>query len=230
MTWDVLDETLPVAGALYGPQRSRMALFGLGGGGLLIVSPGVPRGGADGLWDGLARWGTPRFLLAPNHFHNAGIAAWKQRFPDARVCAHEAAIPRLRKQVPGVAFEGLEGLAAALPAGVRLLSPPQAKQGETWVSAETPSGRLWFVVDGIVNEERLPGGLTGLFLRAVGFRTELMTNPFFKRLFLRDRAAYKAWVRAELERDRPTIFLPAHGAVLRGPDVWERLAAVTDAG
>ena len=56
-----------------------------------------------------------------------------------------------------------------------------------------------------------------------------MTNPFFKRLFLADKAAYKAWVHAELDRDRPALFVPAHGAALRGPSVCADLRAATDA-
>jgi phage tail protein X len=225
--WEMYDDTAPFAGALYGPQRVRMAVVGLGGGGLLVVSPGVPV--SEALWEQLAKMGTVRFLLAPNHFHNAGLAAWKQRFPGATVVAHPRALARLRKKVPGVALEDLSALAAALPEGVRVFSPPMAKQGETWVSVRTKDGVGWFVTDGIMNNERLPGGAVGLLMRLLGFRTELMTNPFFKRLFLTDKAAYKAWVNAELARDEPVLFVPSHGAPLRGADVASRLRAVTNA-
>jgi len=226
-TWEIFDEALPFAGAVYGPQRVRMAVIGLGDGGLLVVSPGLPV--SDEGWAALARLGTPRFLLAPNHFHNAGLAGWKARFPGATIVAHPRAQARLRRKVPGVAIEDLEPLAAALPAGVRIFSPPSAKQGETWVAAQTGAGVAWFVTDGLVNESRLPRGVLGLLMRVLGFRTGLITNPFFKRMFLADRAAYKAWVAAELERDAPTLFVPAHGAVLRGPEVAAQLRAATDA-
>lgn len=226
-TWEIYDDPRPFAGAVYGPQRVRMAAIGLGDGGLLVVSPGVPM--SEARWEQLARWGKPRFLLASNHFHNAGIAAWKARFPDAIVVAHPRAHARLRKKVPGVAIEDLAPLEAALPEGVRVFGPPMAKQGETWVSVKTSEGVAWFVTDAMLNEERLPRGPLGLVLRMLGFRTELMTNPFFKRFFLKDKAAYKAWVNAELDRDRPVLFVPAHGAPLRGADVCARLRAVTDA-
>jgi glyoxylase-like metal-dependent hydrolase (beta-lactamase superfamily II) len=226
-TWEVYDEDRPFLGGVYSKQRVRMAVIGLGNGGLLVVSPGAPT--SDARFEQLAKWGTPRFLLAPNHFHNGGIATWKARFPQATVVAHERALPRLRKKVPGVELQDLSALQAALPEGVRLFSPPMAKQGETWVSVKTTEGTAWLVTDGILNETRLPGGPLGLLLRVFGFRTELLTNPFFKRFFLTDKAAYKVWVREELERDRPTLFVPSHGAVLRGPDVADRLRAVTDA-
>jgi hypothetical protein len=226
-TWEIYDETLPFAGAVYGARRVRMALFGLGGGALLVVSPGTPL--REPLVEQLSRWGTPRFLLAPNHFHNEGIAAWKARFPDVTVVAHPRAHARLRKKVPGVAIQDLAVLEAALPEGMRVFGPPMAKQGETWVSVKTKNGAAWFVTDAILNEERLPRGPLGLLLRVLGFRPELTTNPFFKRFFLKDKAAYKAWVGAELDRDRPVLFVPSHGAPLRGPDLCDRLRAVTDA-
>jgi len=225
-TWEIYDAEVPFAGAVYGPQRARMAVIGLGGGALLVVSPADTL--SDAQWDQLARWGTPRFILAPNRYHTVGITAWKERFPAAAVVAHPRAHARLRKKVPGVAIDDLAPLEAALPQGVRIFSPPMAKQGETWVSVKTRDGAAWFVTDGIVNQERLPGGPVGLFLRLVGFRTRLMVNPFFKRLFLSDKAAFKAWASAEIEKDTPALFVPSHGAPLRGLDLRARLEAAID--
>jgi glyoxylase-like metal-dependent hydrolase (beta-lactamase superfamily II) len=226
-TWEIYDEATPFLGARYGSQRVRMAVIGLGGGSLLVVSPGAPL--SEPLLAELAKRGTPRFLLAPNHFHTLGIAPWKARFPDARVVAHPRAHARLRKKLPEIAIEDLAPLEAALPEGMRVFGPPMAKQGETWVSVKTKEGASWFVTDAILNEVRLPRGPMGLFMRLLGFRAELMTNPFFKRMFLEDKAAYKAWVRAELDRDPPALFVPSHGAPLRGLDVPDRLRAATEA-
>ena len=224
-TWDVYDEALPFAGAIYSKQRVRMAIFGLGGRSLLVVSPGAPMT-EDG-WAEVDRLGKPHFLLAPNAFHNGGIRTWKARYPDVTVVAHPRALKRLRKQVPGVTFEDLAPLEAALPEGMRVFGPPMAKQGETWVSAKTKDGVAWFVTDAILNESRLPPAPLGLLAWLIGFRVGLMTNPLFKRFFLKDKAAYKAWVAGELDRDRPTLFVPSHGDLLRGADVIERLRAVT---
>lgn len=224
-SWEIYDDSVPFAGAIYGKQRVRMAAIGIGSGGLLVVSPGAGMG--DALWQQVASLGTPRFLLAPNAYHNGGIATWKQRYPEVRVVAHSKAIPRLRKQVPGVEFEELSALSSVLPSGVRLLCPPQAKQGETGVSVKMKDGVGWFLVDNIMNEERIPGGGVGFVMKVVGFKAGLITNPFFKHLFLKDTRAYKEWVSAELDRDRPTLFVPSHGTPIRGADVTERLRAVT---
>ncbi len=225
-SWEIYDQSLPFAGAQYGIHSVRMAVVGLGGGDLLVVSPGVPC--SEARWEQLLRWGKPRFLLAPNCFHHWGIRAWKARFPDAIVVAHPRAQRSLRRKLPGIAIEDLSLLEAALPAGVRLFSPPMARQGETWVSIALPEGTAWFVTDGILNLPHLPRGLLALLFWLLGYRTGLMTNPLFKRIFLRDKAAYKAWVGAELDRDRPALFVPSHGTVLRGDEVSERLRRVTD--
>ncbi len=225
--WEVYAAAIPFAGCIYGRQRVRMAVVGLGDGDLLVISPGVPRD--ERAWEQLAAWGKPRFLLAPNHFHHMGIPAWVQRFPDVTVVAAARALPRLHKQLPGHRLADLSALQAVLPDHVRVFGPPMAKQGETWVAVTTSAGVAWFVTDALVNEARLPKGALGLLMRLVGFRTGLMTNPFFKRFFLANRAAYKAWMKAELERDQPTLFVPSHGQVVRGANVCELLQHATDA-
>ncbi|NUO49109.1 MAG: hypothetical protein HOV80_09660 [Polyangiaceae bacterium] len=219
--WEIFDEDARFAGMKYGPQRVRMVVVGLGPGELLVVSPGMPQG--DGFRALLSRWGTPTFLLAPNHFHNSGLAFWKKEFPDAKVVAHARAQKRLRRKVSDVPIDDLSLLEAALPEGVRIFSPPMAKQGETFVSVRTREGRAWFVTDAMVNETKLPGGPLGLFMKILGFREKLMTNPFFKRLFLKDLAGYKAWISAEIANEEPCLFVPSHGAPLRGPDVTQQL-------
>ncbi|MEQ1564302.1 MAG: hypothetical protein ABMA64_01605 [Myxococcota bacterium] len=220
--WEQWDDR-PLLGSTYGPTRVRTFVFGLRDGGLCAVSPG---GRDEQRFAELEAHGPVRFLLAPNHFHNLGLASWKARFPDARVVAHPLALPRLRKRVPELGFEDLTALEAALPEGVRLFSPP-ATQGETWVSAKTADGSTWFVTDGILNETELPRGVMGWGMWAMGFRTGLLTNPMFKRLFVR-KAEYQEWVRQQLALDPPTRFVPCHGAVLTGPDVAAALREVTD--
>lgn len=225
--WEVFDDERHLLGTTYGSQRVRMLTLGLRGGGLLVVSPGA--GIEERRMIELERRGRPRFLLAPNHFHNEGLSAWRARYPDARLCAHPRAHARLRKKVLGASFEGLDALSEALPEGARVFGPPMAKQGEVLVSTPTKEGTAWFVTDALLNEARLPGGPLGLLLRLLGFRPGLLTNPFFKRMFLESKAAYKEWMRAELSRDPPQVFIPSHGEVLRGPDAAAKLLAATDA-
>lgn len=224
--WEIFDDERPLLGSGYGRDtRIRMVAVGLRDGGLCVVSPGAELEQAR--FAALERWGRPRFLLAPNHFHHLGIGAWKQRYPDAIVVAHARARRRLQKKVLGAEIEDIALLEAALAQGMRVFGPPMAKQGETWLSVRTKHGVAWFVTDAIMNEPRLPGGALGLLLHVLGFRTGLHTNPFFKRVFLDSKAAYKEWLLQELAREPPDIFIPSHGTVIRGTDVADRLRAVT---
>ncbi len=227
-TVEVFDPQIPFAGVVYGQQHARMAIIGIGDGGLLVVSPGFPL--SDECWKEIERLGEPRILLAPNHFHNAGIKPWSDKFPKAIVVAHPRAQPRLKKRMPGVQFQDPSALDGKLPASVRLLHPPSAKQGETWVAMKTKDGEAWFVTDAFINETRLPGGVMGLAFRLIGFRTKLMMNPLFKRLFLASKSELKSWVYEQLERDRPVLFVPSHGAPIRGPEVVSLLRRATEEG
>jgi hypothetical protein len=219
-TVELFDERLPLAGMRYGPQGTRMIVAGIGGGALLAVSPGRID---EAAFREIEALGTPRLLLAPNHFHNAGLALWKARYPEARLFAHPTAQPRLRRKVPGATFEDTGALAALLPSGFRLFASEQARQGEVTLSMPCAEGRAWFVTDAIVNEIALPGGLLRVLFLLMGFRTGLRVNPFFKLMALKDRGAWRELFLEELARDPPALFVPSHGAPLRGEDIAARL-------
>jgi hypothetical protein len=220
--WEIFDASAPLLGARYGKANVRMVALGLRGGGLVVASPGTRV--SDERFAELERHGEPRFLLAPNHFHNAGLALWKARYPRAQVVAHPTAHARLQKKLPELGpIGGLEALEAALHEGARVFGPPMAKQGETWLSVPTAEGRAWCVCDAVLNDPSI-----SFAFRLLGFRPVLMTNPLFKRLFLKSKADYKRWMLGELERERPTLFIPSHGTVLRGDSVSSELRRVTE--
>ena len=225
--FEIFDTAIPFIGARYGAIKARMVIVGLRDGGVVVVSPGAPL--TDAWVQQIAAYGPVRFLLAPNHFHNAGLAAGKARLHDTVVVAHPRAIPRLSRKVSGVHFEGLDVLERALPDGAHLLCPPMAKQGEVRLSLLTQAGRTWFVTDGIANERRLPGGPFGLFMKLQGWHTGVIVNPFFKRLFVTDKKAFVAWTREQLTREKPGFFVPAHGGVVSGDDVVVQITAALDA-
>ncbi len=220
-TWDIYDPDLPLAGIRYGDIKARMLVVGLGDGQLLAVSPGTID---DEAFAQVDKWGTVNWLLAPNHFHWWGLPVWAKRYPNARLVAHPNALPGLRKRCKALAVGDVADLAKALPKHVKLHHPPTATHGETWVQVQTSAGRALFATDGIINEKRLPGFPVRWVMKALGFRTGLMTNPAFKRFFLRDKAEYKAWVAALLQNEPPTHFIPSHGQAIQGADTAHRLA------
>ncbi|MEO1160378.1 MAG: hypothetical protein AAFW74_07950, partial [Pseudomonadota bacterium] len=80
----------------------RCSALVLTGGDVCLFSP-VQGLGAEAI-SSLAEIGPVTHLLAPNHYHNKGLAEYLSAFPDACLCAPEAAMPRLKK-VTGLAFD-----------------------------------------------------------------------------------------------------------------------------
>jgi hypothetical protein len=193
----------------------------LPGGGTVVVSP-LPA--EDGLGQ-LGRIGAPRFLLAPNHFHHLGVSAHLARFPQAIPVASRAAQPRLHRQT-GRTFEELAALEAALPAGAAVVEPAGTRNGEAWLVWPFEGGVAWVVGDGLFHLAEVPWTFAGLGVRALGVGPGLRVGATFRCVGLNDRRAYGRWVLDRLERDRPTMLVPAHGEVLRGTDLVERVAGV----
>lgn len=194
--------------------RVTMTLLDLGGGGLLVHSP---------TWVGddtprlLASAGTPRFLLAPNHFHHLSLGRFRQQWPEAQALAAPQALPRLsRRGHAGLLAVGAE----ALDLGpVRLHPAAGTRTGETWVSAN----ETLVVCDAFFN---LPGplrGAMGAVLKATRTGPGLRLGRTFRWLALDEPKTYRAWAEAKLEELRPTRVVFSHGDPIEGGDVVERL-------
>ena len=122
-----------------------MFVVALRDGGTLIYSPTWL--GDDGTFARVEAVGTPRVLLAPNHFHHLSLARFRARYPevDCRKC-EIGEFPRLEAK----GHRGLrdvievEGL---LPSGSRVLCPgggfAPAKPGCPWGSTSAARARFW---------------------------------------------------------------------------------------
>jgi hypothetical protein len=75
----------------------RAVAWRLGDGGLAIYSP--LRGLGDDAHRELEGLGAPKVLLAPNHFHNLGLAEHVARYPNATIFGAATALPRLGRRV-----------------------------------------------------------------------------------------------------------------------------------
>jgi hypothetical protein len=158
----------------------------------------------------------PVALLAPNHYHNLGLAHWK-------LPAHASALARVRlaRQTP-VAVTGLEALEARLPPNVSLLLPAGTRNGEVWLRVAGPDGVTWIVGDAFFNIGSA-WTLWSSFLRATLGAPGLAVGQTFLWVGLADRPAYGQWVLEQLLTDRPVRIVPCHGAVAEGPDLASTL-------
>lgn len=193
-------------------------------GGLLLHSPTRLGEARFAAVDSL---GPVELLLAPNAFHNAGLAAYRARYPDALAVSTRAAMPRL-------ATKGHRGLVAAdapevtsrLPVGARLLEPAGLSKGETFVFLPGPAGNTLIVCDAFFHVTHPVTGLFGLVSRAFRVVPGLQLGRTFALLAVKDRGAYRAWLEAELPGLGVQRVLFSHGSALQAADATGLLLAV----
>lgn len=151
-------------------------------------------------------------LLAPNHYHNKGLASHVEAFPHAALYCSTAAAPRLTK-ITGLNFNPLERLKGALADGQILLEPDGLKTGEVWVQITSPAECALVVTDAFSSELQPPGETCDRV-------TMLATFP---RYGIKDRKAYKTWATDLLSAAAPTMLLPCHGSPVRSPVLASQL-------
>jgi hypothetical protein len=206
----------------------RAVALRLADGTLAIYSP--LRGLGEEAHRELAALGAPSALIAPNHFHNLGLAEHAARYPTATIFGAATAAPRLKRRA-GHAVRDAATLmgAGAWAAGSSLLIPPATRNGELWVSLAAPAGhRAWIVGDAFFNIARTPRSPLGLLLRALGITPGLRIGASFLWM-IKDRAAYRAWLLAALAAQGPTTLVPCHGEILTDRDLATQLRVLTEA-
>jgi hypothetical protein len=176
----------------------------LPGGGTLVHSPVRQE------IDAILAVGTPRLILAPNHFHHLGIPPLVAHAPAAQVFATDVTLPRLRRQQPGLTFHPLSDLEPQLPPGVRVRWLDGAKQGELLVTIPVGPERVWLVADALFHVATPVTGLIGLVLRALGVLGGLRVGQTF-RIVVGDRGRAGKALIAAFDEDRPARIHVAHG-------------------
>lgn len=151
-------------------------------------------------------------LLAPNHYHNKGLHAHIEVFPNATLYCSSAAQPRLSK-ITGLTFSALDRLRERLPDGSDLHEPDGLKTGEVWLQVTSHLGCALAVTDAF-NAALLP---SGNYADCVGL---LGTFP---RYGVKDAASYRIWAKEFLKAKAPSILLPCHGSPVKSVDLIVQL-------
>lgn len=199
---------------------SRATAVALPSGGLAVFNP--VKGFAARPFPGPPGQRSPTFLIAPNHFHNLGLAEQVERTPQVLLYASPTAIPRLEKRVKRP-FTDVSSANDRLPSGFAFLLPPGTRAGEAWLSAPGPKGRAWVVGDAFFNIGRTPRSPMGLLLKLLGICPGLRIGNSFRWL-VRDRRRYQDWVLERIAAEKPTTLVPCHGDVLFDESLPNRLA------
>jgi hypothetical protein len=189
----------------------RCTAFKLMDGSLCLFSPVLGLG--DDAMQSLKSIGPVSRLIAPNHYHNAGLAEYAKAFPKARLYASPNAAPRLAK-LTGMSFEDLQSLKDLLPKSFAILEPKGLKTGEVWISGESDSKKAWFVVDAIAGPKMTAE--TDQF----DYPELLKTFPTYG---IRDINDYSAWFLKQLTADQPVLVVPCHGGLIAASDLPKKL-------
>ncbi|WP_306142018.1 hypothetical protein [Roseibium sp. MMSF_3412] len=157
-----------------------------------------------------------RYLFAPNHYHNKGIAEHAKAFQNAQLVSSNAARPRLEK-VTGCRFGDLSGLRQALPDCVSLAEPEGLKTGEVWMIVRAGAEIVWVVTDtfyGLLEKD------------------DARARPGFLKTFptygLKDKQRFSDWVRQRLAEEVPTMIVPCHGETVRGAALDREIDALLE--
>jgi hypothetical protein len=215
----LLSEFSPVLrqSGLWSAQRGdlRCTAVRLRDGSLCLYSPVLGLG--DIARESLASLGEVSILLAPNHYHNKGLAEYAEAFPNAKLVSSEGARPRLESQT-GLSFEGLHQLDSRLPDDWNSALPDGLKTGEVWLALGTPEGLFWIVCDAFKG----PSGKAGSVSSQIGM---LGTFPTFG---IKDKTTYKAWVEAKLKATPPKVVVPCHGSIVRSESLGSDIRSLLD--
>jgi hypothetical protein len=180
----------------------RCSAFKLTDGSLCLFSPVLGLG--DEALQSIKSIGTVSHLIAPNHYHNAGLAEYAKAFPAAKLNASPEAASRLAK-VTGLNFEDLHNLKKVLPKSFSILEPKGLKTGEVWISSIGKLLKAWFVVDAIAGPK-----MSG--------KIERFDHPELLKTFptygVRDFAVYSGWFLEQLKADQPRLVVPCHGGLI----------------
>lgn len=186
---------------------------------LLLVSPGAKL--VDSLPKELANGKNPTMALVPNAFHHMGVPAWRKKYRDLVVVASDDAIPRLKRK-GYTSIQRLSLFKEALPENITLLEPEGMRFGEVWLRVASKEGVAWIVCDAFFNHPKFSNKfITRLIQKLMKAAPGLQISNIVKYFLIKNRGLYKKWLRTQLAKDKPSILIPAHGEILRSPDLPE---------
>ena len=224
--WSIFDGKTPVLLYEYsfGPGSANALAVGIDGG-LVVLSP--PCGVDAGVFEDLSRHGPVRALVAPNAFHNLGLASWHARHPGAPIFAPAQAIPRLQKRTGLAGLRPLSEAAALTGRRLEMIDMPHYKTGEALVRIRSARGLAWFVTDVVMNLPVLPSHPVAKWMfKLSGSGPGLKFNNVAPLFMVRDKSELKRWLAAQADAAPPAWLIPCHGdlADLRAdPDALQRM-------
>lgn len=210
-------------GSVPGMPLGRVMVVARMSDGSVIVHNGIA--GGEELYREIEAIGPVRYVVVPNCWHRLDAAAYRARFPEAKVVAPAGSRKRVAQKVPvDLTYEDLPR-----DADVQLETLDGLKAAEGVMRVRSRDGVTLVFTDAVFNlEKRIPGFYGFVFHDVVGSKPGPRVTRVGRWFLVKDKAAY----RAHLERLAATPELKrvivAHGAMVQNdPSGMLRVAAST---
>lgn len=206
---EVDENILTVVGELHMPMTElprRMTVVRLQDGRLVIFSAIALD---DDEMRSIEQYGTPAFLVVPNHIHRLDAKIWKERYPNMQVVAPEGSRMKIDEVVQVESTSPDFG-----DRNVEFITVPGTRGREAAMLVDTGNGTT-LVLNDLVGNIRSEAGFGSWLLRVAGFAGDEAQIPRVVKLSLiEDKKALRSklieWSQIEtLER-----ILVSHGAII----------------
>lgn len=165
----------------------------------------------------LEAWGTPAFLIVPNHFHRMDALVYRERYPEMVVIAGPTGRKKIERAVP------VDGGPELLPAGLGLEGEPLdgSKVGEMAFLVTHRDRRTLVLTDAMFNVPR-QRGFGGFVLWVLGSSGALKVTRLMRWFGVEDLEAFRAHLRRLAETPGLARLIVSHGAIIED-EVAERM-------
>lgn len=210
----------------FGGNPVNTAVVDVGGGKLLVLSPGTNMPAAD--FDALDALGTVSALVAPGAFHHMGLPEWSARYPNAGLYGPTSAIAHIAKQHPTLkAIQSLDALRPSLPPDFELDEVAGCKHPDVFLAVKRADGTTWFTNELVSNNKAYPANFfLGLAFKLTGNHPGLNVNSLAAMLIRAKKPLVREYLQGKLQTVPPTRLVPMHGAVLEDAALGQKLGEV----
>jgi len=179
-------------------------------GGIVVISP--PCRADERTFAEIEKRGNVRAFVAPNSFHNMGLAEWKKRFPNAAIFAPAQSIKRIESRTGVSGVKPLSELGGLAGAELEIIDMPHYRTGEALVRVKSGKRIVWYVTDVIMNLPVLPPKFPfRQIFRLTKSAPGLRPNGFANMIMVKDKRSLFRWLRGEIDKAPPDVLLASHG-------------------
>jgi hypothetical protein len=169
----------------------------------------------EGMQQELERWGTPAYLVIPNHGHTLDAAAYKARYPALKIFTPRGGAEAVQRKIKTPVDGGYEDFPS--DEEVRLETLHGVADGEGAMLVRSADGLTVVLNDCVFNMDRKRDILGFVFTTLLGSAPGPRVSRFAKLMFIKDQAALRKDLLRLAELPDVQRLIVAHEKVAAGP-------------